>query len=67
MLLYNWDKIVKISKGNVGDIITILRIITYKIQPKNYYDKTFKFYKYKFWWEIISEESERFDGNWSVI
>ena len=28
MLLYNWDKIVKISKGNVGDIITILRIIT---------------------------------------
>ena len=40
MLLYNWDKIVKISKGNVGDIITILRIITYKIQPKNYYDKT---------------------------
>ena len=48
MLLYNWDKIVKISKGNVGDIITILRIITYKIQPKNYYDKTFKFYKYRF-------------------
>ena len=48
MLLFDWNKIVKVSKGNVGDIIQILRIITYKIQPKNYYDKTFKFYKYKF-------------------
>ena len=48
MLLFDWNKIVKISKGNVGDIIQILRIITYKIPPKNYYDKTFKFYKYKF-------------------
>ena len=38
----------RVSKGNVDDIIQILRIITYKIQPKNYYDKTFKFYKYKF-------------------
>ena len=48
MLLFDWNKIVKISKGNVGDIIQILRIITYKIPSKNYYDKTFKFYKYKF-------------------
>lgn len=38
----------KVSKGNIGEIIQILRIITYKIKPKNYYDKTFKFYKYKF-------------------
>jgi hypothetical protein len=48
MLLFDWNKIVKVSKGNVGDIIQILRIITYKIKPKNYYDKTFKFYKYQF-------------------
>ena len=48
MLLFDWNKIVKISKGNVNDIIQILRIITYKIQPKNYYDKTFKFYQYRF-------------------
>jgi hypothetical protein len=48
MLLFDWNKIMRASKGNVGDIIQILRIITYKIQPKNYYDKTFKFYKYKF-------------------
>ena len=48
MLLFNWNEIMKVSKGNVGDIIQILRIITYKIKPKNYYDKTFKFYKYKF-------------------
>ena len=38
----------QVSKGNVNDIITILRIITYRLTPKNYYDKTFKFYKYKF-------------------
>lgn len=48
MLLFNWNEIMKVSKGDVGDIIQILRIITYKIKPKNYYDKTFKFYKYKF-------------------
>ena len=34
MLLFDWNKIVKVSKGNVGDIIQILRIITYKIKPK---------------------------------
>jgi hypothetical protein len=45
MIYYNWKKIVEASNGNVGDIITILRIITYKITPKNYYDKTFKFYE----------------------
>lgn len=48
MILYNWNSIVKSSKGNVNDIITILRIITYKITPKNYYDKTFKFYQKNF-------------------
>ena len=48
MLLFDWNKIVRVSEGKVGDIITILRIITYKIEPKNYYDKTFKFYKYRF-------------------
>ena len=29
----------------MNDIITILRIITYRITPKNYYDKTFRFYQ----------------------
>ena len=48
MIYYNWKKIVEASQGNVGDIITILRIITYKITPKNYYDKTFKFYEKNF-------------------
>ena len=43
MLLFNWNKIMKVSKGNVADAIQILRIITYKIEPKNYSDKTFKF------------------------
>ena len=48
MIYYNWKKIVEASNGNVGDIITILRIITYRITPKNYYDKTFKFYEKNF-------------------
>ena len=48
MLLFNWNEIMKVSKGDIGEIIQILRIITYKIKPKNYYDKTFKFYKYQF-------------------
>ena len=48
MILYNWKSIVKSSNGNVKDIITILRIITYKITPKNYYDKTFRFYQKNF-------------------
>ena len=48
MLLFNWNEIMKVSKGDIGEIIQILRIITYKIKPKNYYDITFKFYKYQF-------------------
>ena len=48
MLLFNWNEIMKVSKGDIGEIIQILRIITYKIKAKNYYYKTFKFYKYQF-------------------
>ena len=48
MLLFDWNKIMRVSKGNIADAIQILRIITYKIKPKNYHDKTFKFYRYRF-------------------
>ena len=48
MIYFDWKKILKATNGNVGDIITIMRIITFKIQPKNYYDKTFKFYEKNF-------------------
>tara|TARA_Y100001951_G_scaffold71252_1_gene58178 strand:+ start:338 stop:745 length:408 start_codon:yes stop_codon:yes gene_type:complete len=48
MILYNWKKILKSSQGNVADIITIMRIITFQPTPKNYYDKTFKFYQENF-------------------
>jgi hypothetical protein len=48
MILYNWEKIVKASRGNAFDIVTILRIITYKLKPKNYHDLTFKFYEKNF-------------------
>ena len=45
MIYFDWKKILEASHGNVGDIITILRIVTYKRTPKNYYDKTFRFYE----------------------
>ena len=46
MLLFNWNEILKVSKGNVLDTITILRIITFKLTPKNYNDRVFKFYEH---------------------
>ncbi len=48
MIYFDWKKILETSNGNVADIITILRIITFKITPKNYYDKTFRFYEKNF-------------------
>ena len=45
MIYFDWKKILEATNGNVADIITIMRIITYRITPKNYYDKTFKFYE----------------------
>ena len=46
MLLFNWNEILKRSKGNVMDTITILRIITFKLTPKNYNDRVFTFYEH---------------------
>ena len=34
MLLFDWNKIVKVSKGNVGDIIQILRIKLTRLNQK---------------------------------
>ena len=48
MIYFDWKKILEATNGNVADIITIMRIITYKITPANYYDKTFKFYEKSF-------------------
>lgn len=46
MLLFNWNEILKRSKGSILDTITILRIITFKLTPKNYNDRVFKFYEH---------------------
>tara|TARA_B100001564_G_C20604907_1_gene654642 strand:+ start:967 stop:1344 length:378 start_codon:yes stop_codon:yes gene_type:complete len=48
MILFDWEKILRVSKGSVGDTISILRIITYKLPPKNYKDKSFKFYQHNY-------------------
>ena len=48
MILFDWEKILRVSKGNVGDVISILRIITHKLPTKNYKDKSFKFYRYNY-------------------
>ena len=48
MIYFDWKKIIETTHGNVGDIIQVLRIITLKKIPKNYYDKTFRFYEKSF-------------------
>jgi len=48
MIYFDWKMILEASNGNVANIITIMRIITFKITPKNYYDKTFRFYEKNF-------------------
>jgi len=48
MIYFDWKKILETTHGNVGDIIQVLRIITLKKIPKNYYDKTFRFYEKSF-------------------
>ena len=48
MIYFDWKKILEASNGNVADIITIMRIITFRITAKNYYDKTFRFYEKSF-------------------
>ena len=49
MILYNWKKILKESKGKVGDIVTILYILTYRKEPPiNRKDRRFKFWTKSF-------------------
>jgi hypothetical protein len=48
MLFYNWEKILRESKGSVSDILTILNILTYKLPPVNRYDRKFKFWTKSF-------------------
>lgn len=49
MILYNWKKIIKESKGKVGDIVTILYILTYRKEPPiNRNDRRFKFWTKSF-------------------
>lgn len=49
MLFYNWEKILRESKGSVKDIMTILNILTYKLPPVNRYDRKFKFWTKSFY------------------
>ena len=48
MLFYNWEKILRESKGSVSDILTVLNILTYKLPPVNRYDRKFKFWTKSF-------------------
>ena len=49
MILFNWEKIKKESNGKVGDILTILHILTYKLPPVNRKDRIFKFWQKSFY------------------
>jgi len=49
MILYNWKKKKRESKGKVGDIVTILYILTYRKEPPiNRKDRRFKFWTKSF-------------------
>ena len=48
MVFYNWKKILKESNGKVGDILTILDILTYKKLPVNRKDRRFRFWQKSF-------------------
>ena len=48
MIFYNWKKIFKESNGKVGDILTILDILTYKKLPVNRKDRRFRFWQKSF-------------------
>jgi hypothetical protein len=49
MIFYNWKKIKRESKGKVGDIVTILYILTYRKEPPiNRKDRRFKFWTKSF-------------------
>ena len=67
MIYFDWKKILEATNGNVGDIITIMRIITFRITPKNYYDKTFKFYEKNFHGkEFLENLGQGFDTPWKL-
>jgi hypothetical protein len=48
MIFYNWKKILKESNGKVGNILTILDILTYKKLPVNRKDRRFRFWQKSF-------------------
>ena len=49
MIFYNWKKIRKETNGKVGDIVTILYILTYRKEPPiNRNDRRFKFWTKSF-------------------
>ena len=48
MIFYNWKKILKESNGKVGNILTILDILTYKKPPVNRKDRRFRFWQKSF-------------------
>ena len=48
MILFNWEKIKTESKYKVGDILTILHILTYKLPPVNKNDRIYKYWQKSF-------------------
>jgi len=60
MVFYNWKKIREETNGNVGDIIAVLYILTYKKEPPiNRKDRRFKYWTKSFYGEsfLLNPES----------
>ena len=44
MIKYNWEKILQTTKGDPGQIMVIIHMLTYNVRlPKNYNDPVYKY------------------------
>ena len=48
MIKYNWEKILKVTKGDSNSIVLIVHMLTYPRVPSNYRDPTYKYYGQSF-------------------
>lgn len=63
MLLFNWKKVFRISKGNLNTCLNIMRTITYKPTPKNKYDSAYNYSDIDFTGESYLVNAEKLFEN----
>lgn len=48
MVLFNWKKVFRVSRGNLRSCLEIMRILTYRPIPLNKYDTAYKYEGFDF-------------------